>query len=410
MGTVIRDQAAPSLSTAGGEPTADAIVDATRRLVPALKARAAAIERERRVPAELIDELAGTGMFRLLQPRRFGGLEYGFTDLVRVNLELGRGCGSTAWCATIAMIHNWLVGLYPLEAQEEVWRDPGAIVTGAYAPNGSCETVAGGYRITGRWSFASNCDNSAWAVVCSMLPPKAEGARPTPAWLLVPRADFAIEDTWFSAGMAGTGSKTIRIDTPVTVPAHRVLSVAAINSGEAPGADVHANPLYRLSFTGAAPFTLSSVPVGILRGALEDFVEMARGKMATWPGGPPRPMADLPHVQLAIADASAAADAASLLLLRDTAQMGALLAAGTLPTTDDRMVYRRDHSFAATQSARATTLLFEALGANGGDLASPIQRAWRDTNVAARHISLAWSTTGGMYGRHQLGRDPDGTY
>ncbi|MBB4633385.1 acyl-CoA dehydrogenase family protein [Sphingosinicella soli] len=391
-------------------PSADQLVADARKLIPMLKAQAADIERERRVPADVISALADIGLFKLLQPRRFGGYEYGFTEFVRLNLELGQGCGSTAWCATIAMIHNWLVALYPLEAQQDVWSDRDAMVTGAYAPNGTCEAVAGGYRITGRWSFASNCDNSTWAVVCSMLPPAGDGGAPVPGWMLVPRSDFEIEDTWFSAGMAGTGSKTIRIDAPITVPAYRVLTVPVINSGDAPGSHVHANPLYRLSFTGAAPFTLSSVPVGIAKGALEDFTTMARDKMASWAGGPPRPMAGLHNVQIAIADAAAAIDAAELLLLRDTRHMTSRLAIGDLPTLDDRLMFRRDHSYAATQSAHAATVLFEALGANGGDLGSPIQRAWRDTNVAARHISLAWATTGAMYGRHQLGLKPDGTF
>ena len=392
-------------------PTIETMLDAVRQFVPELKRRARDFERERRIPTDVIATLADIGLFRLLQPRRFGGLEYGFADFVRINLELGRGCGSTAWCASIAMIHNWLVALYPIEAQQEVWHDPSTLIAGAYAPNGSCVAVPGGFEITGRWSFASNCDNSAWGVVCTVLPRNGDAAGPPiQAWCLLPRSDFAIEDTWFSAGMAGTGSKTIRVDTPTFVPAHRMLPVATINSGDAPGAAIHGNPLYRLSFTGAAPFTLSSVPVGIAAGALEDFIAMAGTKLATQPGGPPRPMAELPEVQLAIADAAATIDAASLLLLRDTQAMQEKLDSGELPSIDDRMIYRRDHSYAATRAARAVSALFETLGANGGDLTSPIQRAWRDTHVAARHISLAWTNTGAMYGRHRLGQPPRGTF
>jgi len=390
--------------------TFQSMLDGVRALVPELKARAADIESDRSIPEDVIAALADLGLFRLLQPKRFGGLELGFTQFVRLNLELGRGCGSTAWCASIAMIHNWLVALYPLEAQQEVWADPGALVAGAYAPNGTCERVSGGLRITGRWSFASNCDHSAWGVVCTMIPPSSEGKPPVQAWCLVPRSEFTIEDTWFSAGMAGTGSKTMRIDVPTFIPDHRYLPVTVINSGEAPGSRVNDNPLYRLAFTGAAPFTLSSVPVGIAAGALEDFIELARTRMAAQPGGPPRPMSELPNVQLAVADASALVDAAAMLLLRDTEAMHSILDEGRLPAIEDRMVYRRDQAFVANQAARAATILFEAMGASGGDLASPVQRAWRDTNLAARHISLAWANTGPMYGQHRLGLSPRGTY
>lgn len=301
-------------------PSADALVDGARGLVPTLKARAWQTEQERRISPEIIEAVREIGIFRLLQPQRFGGLEYGFSDFVRLNLELGKGCGSTAWCVAIAIIHNWVVGLYPLEAQQEVWDDPDALVCGSYAPNGTCETVPGGYRITGRWGFASNCDNSAWYVVGTVIPPAADGAPPTPAWCLVPQADARIDDTWFSMGMGGTGSKTIAIDDAAFVPAHRMLPVATINSGGAPGALVNPNPIFKLTFTGVAPYTLCSVPVGVAAGALEEFVAIARTKLASQPGGPPRPMSELPQVQLAIAEAAAVIDAATLLLLFDSFQ------------------------------------------------------------------------------------------
>jgi alkylation response protein AidB-like acyl-CoA dehydrogenase len=243
-----------------------------------------------------------------------------------------------------------------------------------------------------------------------IIPPAAEGRPPTPAWALVPRADARIDDTWYAMGMCGTGSKTVAIDEPVFVPAHRVLPVATINSGEAPGSLVNTNPIYKLTFTGAAPYTLCSVPVGIAAGALEDLVVAASTKMATQPGGPPRPMHELAHVQLAIADASAAIDAATLLLTRDTEAMEAKLARGILPTIDERITYRRNQAYAASQSAHAVTALFEAQGASAGDLSSPIQRAWRDTHFVARHMSLAWPTTGAMYGQHRLGQKPRGTF
>lgn len=391
-------------------PSAATLLDRARALAPLLKERAAETERDRMVSADIIAAVGETGLFRLLQPKRFGGLEYGFGDFVRINIELAKGCGSTSWCVAIGIIHNWVVGLWPLEAQEEVWADPEALVCGSYVPNGTCEPVPGGYKIAGRWSFASNCDHSAWYIVGTIIPPAAEGRPPTPAWCLVPRGDARIDDTWFSMGMAGTGSKTIAVDAPVFVPAHRVLPVPVINSGDAPGAAVNTNPLYRLTFTGAAPYTLCSPPVGIAAGALEDFVETARTKKATIPGAPPRPMAELPQVQMAIADASVAIDTATMLLLRDTAAIEASLARGELPTVEERIAYRRNQSFAANQSARAVSALFEAMGANAGDLASPIQRAWRDTNMIARHMSLAWPSTGAMYAQHRLGLKPQGTF
>ncbi|MHA3792950.1 acyl-CoA dehydrogenase family protein [Rhizorhabdus wittichii] len=381
-----------------------------RALVPALKDLAEITERERRVSAETTGLLRETGVHRLLQPRRFGGLEANFSDLVKANMELGRGCASTAWCTSIAAIHNWIVALYPLEAQEEVWADPRNIVAGSYMPAGTCERVAGGYRIGGAWSFASNCDNSQWFIVGAMLPPEGEGGPPQVGWFLLPRQDAEVVDTWYSMGMSGTGSKTISIERPVFVPSHRVMSIAQVNSTAAPGTAVHGNPLYRLTFAAAAPSMLISPALGAAQGAVEDFDTLAQSKMSAQAGGPPAPMKSLANNQIAIATAAASVDAARLMILTDLAEMERTLAAGGLPDMDQRLRHRRNHGFAGQLASTAVNGLFEALGANGGALSNPVQRAWRDINVAVRHISLHWPATAAMYGQHRFGLPPKGQF
>jgi resorcinol 4-hydroxylase (FADH2) len=386
------------------------MLQAAREMVPSLREAAERTEQNRMVSADAIEACRRAGFFRLLQPRRFGGLECRFSDFVQLNIELGRGDGSTAWCVAIAILHSWLVGLYPLAAQREVWADPDALITGSYAPTGTCEEVEGGYRIAGEWSFASNCDHSQWFIVAAFLPRTDPAGPPQPAWFLVPAGGCAIRDTWYSMGMTGTGSKTIVIEQPIFVPTHRSLSVAMMNSGNAPGAEVNTNPLYRLTFSGTAPFTLCSVPLGVAIGALEAFVTLATSKMATQPGAAPVLMGKLPHVQLAIGEASAILDACRLLLERDVAEINTLHARGEHLDIATRLRHRRDHGYAAKEAARAMTLLFEGMGASGGDLSSPIQRAWRDTQIVARHMSLNWPTTGAMFGQHAVGLKAVGTY
>ncbi len=400
----------PIESTTKYDVDIDDMLSGVRELVPRLKQIAQQTEQDRRISEDTIARIREIGLFRLMQPQTFGGLEGRTSDFVRLMFELGRGCGSTAWSVSIPMIHNWLIGLYPLKAQEEVWRDKGALLAASYAPTGKCEAVEGGYAITGRWGFASNCDNSTWFVVCAALPSDGKAGPPNFGWFLIPKSEAEIEDTWFSMGMSGTGSKTIVVSEPTIVPEHRVLTVAEINSGAAPGSTVHSHAMYRLAFSTVAPFTLAAVPVGIAMGALEDFIALAREKVVAQPGGAPHPMAELPSVQLAIAEASAIIDSVSLMLLHDTESLDDMLAEGELPTMSQRVRYRRDHSWAANQAAKAVDCLFEAMGASGGDLASPVQRAWRDTNLAARHISLTWQTTGALYGQDQVGADLKGTY
>lgn len=390
--------------------TFDDLLSRARAIVPTLKEKARQTELDRRVSDETTAMLKDLQLSRLMQPKRFGGLEYGFSELVKLNFEVARGCGSTAWCLCLANTHNWLLGLFPEEVQQEVWADPAAMVSGSYMPVGKCQKVEGGYRLSGSWSFASNCDNSSWYIVGAMVPPEAEGAPPVPTWFVLPRQDTRIEDSWYSAGLAGTGSKTIVVDEAVFVPAYRALPLAVINSGQAPGTLVNKNPLYQLTFTGSAPFALSSLPVGMAMGAIEDFKAAARGKMAAQMGGPPVPMVELPFVQSALAEAAASVDAASLLLLRDAGEIDAAFEKAEMISVDQRIRHRRDHSYAGKLAERAGSALFEVMGANGGALSNPVQRAWRDISVAVRHISLAWPNVGPMYGQYALGLKPKGSY
>ena len=148
-------------SPVAGAVPLDAILNAVRDMVPALRQEAAQTERERRVPAHISRQLQGAGVYRLMQPGCFGGYEYGFTALLDVVSELGRGCASAAWSGTLGAIHGWLVSLFPEQAQRDVWdANPDAVVCGSYAPGGSIEAVGGGWRLSGQWKFASNVDNS----------------------------------------------------------------------------------------------------------------------------------------------------------------------------------------------------------------------------------------------------------
>ena len=392
------------------ELNAETLLARVQNLKPLLRERAEQTDRERRVSSITISELSATGLFRSLQPRRYGGLELSFSDMIRLNLALASGCGSTGWCAGQAVMHNWIMALFPVEAQDEVWANPSAIIASSYLPVGKCEPVHGGYRITGQWPWASNCDNTEWFMVGAMLPPSEAGSPPAPLWLVINRKDAVIQDSWHSAGLSGTGSKTIVVETPLFVPSHRALPLLVVNSTQAPGTAMNTNPMYRLTFAGAAPFSLASLVVGMALGAVETFEEIALERKAVQIGGPPLKLNTLVHVQMALAEAAAEVDAASTLLLRDVAVLEATLARGDLPDIATRIRNRRDQAFAARLASAAVNRLFEALGANVGMLSHPVQRAWRDVNVASRHISMSWPIVGAMYSQHRLGLEPSGTY
>jgi alkylation response protein AidB-like acyl-CoA dehydrogenase len=381
-------------------------------LAPRIKSAALATEQAATVPAASIEMLRGAGFFDIVKPKAFGGYEYDFDVLVDLNIELAKACASTAWVAGLLAGHQWLLASFPAEAQHDVWdRDPDAVLCGSYAPAAKAAPAPGGYRLSGRWSFASGCDNSTWAVCAALLPPRRDGEGPCPAFLLVPATDYAIDDTWHVIGLAGTGSKTLVLDD-VFVPQHRVLTFAETTSGRTPGAQLYAdNPTFAVPMLCYVPSCLASVAVGAALGALEDYVEATRTRVTRGAvAGAANRMAEFATVQLRVADAAAATDAAREVLLRDLRAVAQMARAGKEITVHDRITCRRGQAFAVSLAIRATEALNASTGGLGLDLTNPVQRAWRDANAVGRHISMNWDVVGTMYGQMALGLEPKGQY
>src|SRR5579872_2074016 len=206
------------------------------RIRPEIEARAHATENACRVGEENMAALRAIGYFDIVKPVVFGGFEHDFDVLVELNIELAKSCASTAWVAGLLAAHQWLIASFDERTQRDVWGvNPDALACGSYAPACKAAVTEGGYRLSGRWSFASGCDNAQWALCAALVPLETEDGKLAPAFLLVPASDYTIDDTWNVVGLAGTGSKTLVL-IDVFVPAHRALSFAATTSGQTPGA------------------------------------------------------------------------------------------------------------------------------------------------------------------------------
>ena len=410
MGQVIDYHAAAGETPTGKIPFEE-LKRRTQALVPTLRARTAQVESDRRVSADSIQMMRDADLFRLMMPARFGGFEYGFAEFIDIVVELGRGCASSAWCGGLGIVHNWLIAQFPLEAQEEVWADRTNILAGSYAPIVRAERVDGGYRIAGRFPFASGCDNAQWYLIGALLPPEEDGGRPTPSFLLVPRAHTEILDDWHTVGLAGTGSKSIVIKEPTFVPKHRRLTFAEASSNHPPGTNALTNPMYRIPFLASVPVCLVSPAIGTLLSAVDEYLEWA-GPRTTHGAvvGAGNAMREYAQVQARIAEGAAAADCAKLLLQRDVRDVEDELRAGGFISVAKRMRNRRDHAYATRLCVQGVTALFEGVGGAGLHMSSGIQRAWRDVHAVARHVSLNWDAVSTMYGQFQFGLEPKGQY
>jgi len=374
------------------------LIQRATSLVPKLRDRAERADQLRRLPDETIADLTDAGLFRIGNPDRFGGLGLDVDTSFEVTMELGRGCGSTAWCYSVLTNHNWLLGHWPEQAQQEYFADsPDTLSSSGFDPGRSrVEVVSGGYRLSGRWSFSSGCDAAQWVMVGGL----ASGG---PHLFLVPMRDVTIEDTWFVSGMRGTGSKDVTIDDAF-VPSHRAVEMRRMRAAETDGWALHGRPSYRVPMF-ALSLGLVAPIVGIARGAVEAFAEQLHGRKR-------RDGTDATHAvatQLRLAEASAEADTARTLARHNTRDLLDRAARGETFTMLDRVRYRRDQVFMVNLSVRAVSRLFEAGSGSAIQDSNPLGRFHRDALAASQHMAIRWDDYAEQYGRVALGLDPSPT-
>jgi len=211
-----------SIATAFAEaPTYEDLIARGHALVPDFADRAARCESDCRVPDESVEQFRETGLHKTLLPAAYGGYEMGFSALLETSFSIGKVCASSAWVCGLYMVHNWLGGLFPKKAQDELWgRDSDTFISGSYAPIGKATSVEGGYLLSGRFPFSSGSPGAAWNLCGAMLPIGPEG-RPVPAFTLVPKADYKIDwESWRPVGLGGTGSFDVIVENAF-VPDYR---------------------------------------------------------------------------------------------------------------------------------------------------------------------------------------------
>jgi 3-hydroxy-9,10-secoandrosta-1,3,5(10)-triene-9,17-dione monooxygenase len=378
-----------------------ALVGHAASLVPTLAANAQHTEDKRRIASENIAALEATGLLRLTQPARFGGYQASFRTQLEVTRELARGCGSTAWGACHLNICAWFTGMWNEQAQQDVWaKRAGNRVAGVFAPTGTATAADGGYDVSGRWSWASGCLHAQWALVGIPLT-GADGAMVDQGMVLIPMAELAVEDTWFAAGMKGTGSNTVVADE-VFVPAHRYVSVSRLLAGETDNPHKE-EALYRIPFMAGGTLNVVGPQLGLAQAAL-DLVTGDAGQRGIALSSYGR-KADAPVVQLAVAQAASLIDTASLLAYRAAGVLDDAGVQGAFPDRLTRARVRMDAGQAVVSAREAIRVLVSAYGASGFAEDSAMQRIWRDSEVASRHASVNPDIGAEAYGQALLGAE-----
>ena len=289
MDSVVRLAEGGAMSTARPElprppPTVSEVREAVDAALPVVRANAEAAERSRRLPDAVTDALRATGINRLFVPTELGGLEASVLDLIEVTESIAAVDGSTAWCAVIGAGSNLFAGYLPRAGAAVVFADPDQPSATMFAPEGRLVPVDGGFRLSGRWPFTSNCLHSEW-IGLGAAPADGNGSGPPPPVrvVFVRAADLEIEDTWRSTGLRATGSHH--------VVAHDILVAREHVSvfGRDPWAD---GRLWRIPVVTTYLPLLAAVALGLARGALDEVLRQVqagraarRGQLADDPAG-----------------------------------------------------------------------------------------------------------------------------
>jgi len=369
-------------------------------LQPLLAKNAAQTEADRRVVEENIEAIREAGLFKITVPKRFGGYEVPIKTKLEVSAALAEGCGSTAWVTALTNVCAFFTSLMSDQAQEDVFgADPDARAAGVFAPSTDIEKVDGGYIVSGKWAWSSGSLHANWAFV-GVLQVGPDGVPIDMGAVVMPMSELSIEDTWFVAGMKGTGSNTV-VAERVFVPEHRYMSLPPlISQGIAPRSQSN-EALYNAAFIPVAALILVGPLLGLGRAALKLALEKAPKRAVSYTFL--KTQRESTAFQLKMAEAAMTLDDAVLHAHRAADDIDGWAARREHMDYLTRARVRADTGWTSKRVREAITLILDAHGASGFADSSPMQRIWRDANTAGRHAVVNSLVNEELYGKALLG-------
>ncbi len=351
---------------------AERLYEVARGFVPRIRGLAREQEINRKLDDTLVDDMEKAGLFSVLVPKRWGGSGLGPIEAGKVTEILGSGDCSTAWVSSFYMLHNWFICRLPLETQQELYANTNSVrAAGVFGPPSVAEKVDGGYRVSGRWSYASGILHAPYsfcpAIVGDMM-----------YWFLIPKTQLTVHDDWHMAAMSATGSCTVSADN-VFVGDAWCAPVPSLMSPTDHHGTIHEEEVHQFPFS-----TLLMVSPSLYLGALDWAIELARGKLET-----SRPMGiqRITRPASRIRWAMAYEQARIMRLIRDDAFNEAVsrARAGIAPTLESE-ARSQLHSVALINGIKDTLQsLMDGLGSSGYRSDDPMRRMTGDAGAFATH-------------------------
>jgi 3-hydroxy-9,10-secoandrosta-1,3,5(10)-triene-9,17-dione monooxygenase len=381
------------------KPTSEQVVERAKALIPVLRERQKGANASRCVPNETIADFHEAGLFKIFQPKRYGGYEFSPNTLFRSQIHVASACPSSAWVLGVVCVHNWQLSLFGEETQDEVWGDkPTTLISSSYMPVGKVKRVEGGFRLSGRWGFSSGSAHCDWVFVGAFVPPKEGAKGPDMRTFLVPRSDYAIEDTWYTSGLVATGSNDIVIDD-VFVPERRTHKFSDGFRCKSPGNEVNDSPLYKIPFGQIFVRSVSTSAIGMAQGALDAYRESTKTRIGRADGAK---AAREPVAQRNCADAEIVIDREKKTLFGNFDEMMAYAERDERIPLERRARFRYESSMAVSRCVEVVDRMFTSSGGRAIFLSDPMQRYFQDIHACRAHYANNPEKPGLNFGSIQL--------
>lgn len=386
-------------------PTRDELVRRASDLKPLLRRHALWAEENRRLHDDVVDALADAGMFKLRQPKRYGGFESDTTTLVEVAAELGMGDGAASWVTSVYWIPGWMACLFPDHIQDEVFAAPDTRVCGTLSPSATAVSADSGIVVNGKWQFISGALHANWQeIIAIMVPTEGE---PYPIMGLVPMTDLLIVDDWNTSGLRGTGSvSTVAKD--LFVPQERVLPLPAILAGKSASRGLANAAIFRNPLLPVASASSVGTVIGLGRSAKEAFFRRLPSRKITYTGYESQREAPLTHLQ--VAEATMKLDEAEFHARRLADLVDTKGVEGAEWKLEERVQARADMGACVKLVKESVGIFAEASGGTSIYNDMPIQRIARDAQAVSLHALMHPNTNAELHGRVLCGLEPNTVY
>ncbi len=386
---------------------ADQAADCIRRaraVAPLVAQATSRVEQERRIPDDLLSALHDARLFRLLLPRACGGEEVEPAVFVEVVEEIAKADASTAWCIGQGSGCSMAAAYLDPVAAHAIFGDPTAVMaSGPSTAEAKAIAVEAGYRVTGKWLFASGSRHSVWlaghCTVCEAdgTPRQGPDGKRVERTMIFPKASAVVTDVWQVMGLRGTGSDNYAVTDLFVPEAYSFTRESADDRRER-------GPLYRFTSLNIFGFAFAGVALGIARAMLEDFKRLAQAKK---PHASTKLLRDNAAIQSQVAVAEARLRSSRAFLfetMRDLWQTATTVGSFTL---DQRALMRMSSTYAIQQAREIVEFAYHAAGATAIFESQPFERRLRDMHAVTQQVQ-GHAANFEPIGQVLLGLEPSG--